>query len=192
MNVVAHRLRHCRERSNLLVLLVLLFSVFSSCNTQPTQKGEVNPEKYKQPLMDANKTLVEIEQQDIDNYVTRMGWEMIETGSGLRYLIYEHGNGRKVEEGLVVQCAYESGLLTGKKCYNSDDFGPKEFLVGRGGVESGLEEVVLLLREGDRVKIILPSHLAFGLVGDDDCIPKKAVVVYDLEMKNVLNPINRN
>ncbi|MBP9153077.1 MAG: FKBP-type peptidyl-prolyl cis-trans isomerase, partial [Flavobacteriales bacterium] len=168
------------------------FSFFSSCDTQPTHKGEVNPEKYKQPLMDANKSLVALEQKDIDNYVARQGWDMVETGSGLRYLIYEAGNGRKVEEGLVVQCAYELSLLTGKKCYNSDNLGPKEFLVGRGGVESGLEEVILLLREGDRVKIILPSHLAFGLVGDDDCIPKKAVVVYDLEVRNVLNPINRN
>ncbi|MCF8460404.1 MAG: FKBP-type peptidyl-prolyl cis-trans isomerase [Flavobacteriales bacterium] len=175
-----------------ILFSLFLFSFFSSCDTRPTHKGEINPEKFKQPLMDANKTLVEIEQQDIDNYVARQGWLMVETGSGLRYLIYENGNGRKVEEGLVVQCAYESGLLTGKKCYNSDNLGPKEFLVGRGGVESGLEEVILLLREGDRVKIILPSHLAFGLVGDDDCIPKKAVVVYDLEVRNVLNPINRN
>lgn len=175
-----------------LLLIVFLITSLASCDTQPDQKEQVDPAKYKKPLMNANKELVELEEQDIDNYVARQGWEMIETGSGLRYLIYEHGNGRKVEEGLVVQCAYESGLLTGKKCYNSDNRGPMEFLVGRGGVESGLEEAVLLLREGDKVKIILPSHLAFGLVGDDHCIPKKAVVVYDLEVRNVLKPINRN
>ena len=175
-----------------LLLIVFLITSLASCDTQPDQKEQVDPAKYKKPLMNANKELVELEEQDIENYVARQGWEMVETGSGLRYLIYEQGNGRKVEEGLVVQCAYESGLLTGKKCYNSDNRGPKEFLVGRGGVESGLEEAVLLLREGDKVKIILPSHLAFGLVGDDDCIPKKAVVVYDLEVRNVLKPINRN
>ncbi len=189
MKAACQKSRHCEERSNLFLFLALLFSVFSSCDTQPAYKEQVDPAKYKQPLMDANKELVALEQQDIENYMTRQGWDMVETGSGLRYLIYEHGNGRKVEEGLVVQCAYESGLLTGKKCYNSDNLGPKEFLVGRGGVESGLEEAVLLLREGDRVKIILPSHLAFGLVGDDDCIPKKAVIVYDLEVRNVLEPI---
>ncbi|MGB1318094.1 MAG: FKBP-type peptidyl-prolyl cis-trans isomerase, partial [Flavobacteriales bacterium] len=176
-----------------LLGFVLLFSVlFSSCNSSSTQEKPVNLSDYKKPLMEVNKTLVEIENQDIENYVSRQKWDMAETGSGLRYLIYENGNGRKVETGTVIQCAYETKLLTGKVCYNSDDLGPKEFLVGRGGVESGLEEVVLLLREGDKVKIILPSHLAFGLVGDDNCIPKKAVVVYDLEVVNVLDPINRN
>lgn len=193
MNVGIKRMRHCEERNNLFLLLLFLFSFFLfSCNTQPEQKQPINPAKYKKPLIKANQDLVDIEEQDIENYISRQKWDMTETGSGLRYLIYEHGNGKRVEEGKVVQCAYETRLLTGKTCYSSDDVGPKEFLVGRGGVESGLEEVVLLLREGDRAKIILPSHLAFGLVGDDDCIPKKAVLVYDLEVRNVLEPLNRN
>mgnify|MGYP002641466111 CR=1 FL=1 len=166
--------------------------ILTSCDTSQPQDKPLNPAEYKQPLIKANQSLVEIEEQDIENYIARQKWAMVETGSGLRYLIYEKGNGRKVEEGTVVQCAYETSLLTGKACYNSEDLGPKEFLVGRGGVESGLEEAVLLFREGDKVKIILPSHLAFGLVGDDDCIPKKAVVVYNLEVINVLDPINRN
>ncbi len=179
-----------RTASSIIVSVLVL--AFIGCDTQPVQEKPVNPAEYKQPLIKANQTLVEMEEQDIENYITRQNWSMTETGSGLRYLIYEKGNGRKVEGGLVVQCAYETKLLTGKVCYNSDNLGPKEFLVGKGGVESGLEEAVLLLREGDKVKLILPSHLAFGLVGDDDCIPKKAVVVYDLQLVNVLDPINPN
>jgi FKBP-type peptidyl-prolyl cis-trans isomerase len=49
-------------------------------------------------------------------------------------------------------------------------------------VESGLEEVILFLKKGDRAKIIIPSHLAFGLVGDGNKIPAMATLVYDLEL----------
>ncbi|MBP9153278.1 MAG: hypothetical protein KBF73_13410, partial [Flavobacteriales bacterium] len=48
-----------------ILFFLFIFSFFSSCDTQPTHKGEVNPEKYKQPLMDANKSLVALEQKDI-------------------------------------------------------------------------------------------------------------------------------
>lgn len=196
--------RHCERSAAIFRLDCFSHSSFAmtvatclllgllGCDTSQPVEPPVNPSKLKQPLIEANKSLVEVEEEDIENFISRKKWEMMETGSGLRYLIYEKGQGRKAEEGVVVQCAYETSLLTGKVCYNSDDLGPKEFLVGRGGVESGLEEAVLLLREGDKVKLILPSHLAFGLVGDDDCIPKKAVVVYDLELVNVLDPINLN
>lgn len=171
---------------------ILLLASMVSCNTETEQQKPVDPTKYKQPLMKANQELVELEETDIENYIQRHKWKMEETGSGLRYLIYENGNGRIVEAGKVIQCHYRTELLNGKVCYSSDDLGVKEFLVGRGGVESGLEEAVLHLREGDRAKIILPSHLAFGLLGDDDCIPTKAVVVYDLEVLAVLDPLNRN
>ncbi len=171
--------------------IFFILTIALSCNT-PKPDAPVNPAKFKQPLVKANQALVEVENQDIENYINRNKWNVTETGSGLRYQIYQKGDGKKVEEGKVIQCAYETSLLTGKVCYTSKDLGPKEFLVGRGGVESGLEEAVLHFREGDKVKIILPSHLAFGLLGDEDCIPKKAVVVYDLQVIYVLDPINQN
>jgi len=176
-------------RSAILIAFVLSFS---SCNQDDGQHKPIDPNQYKKPLLEANKVLVRSEDEDIEYYIARHKWAMTETGSGLRYMIYNQGKGKHVETEKVVRYRYETSLLTGKICYSSEKSGPKEFLVGRGGVESGLEEAVLHLREGDRAKIILPSHLAFGLVGDDNCIPKKATVVYDLEVIAVLEPIQRN
>ncbi|MBL4586056.1 MAG: FKBP-type peptidyl-prolyl cis-trans isomerase [Flavobacteriales bacterium] len=161
-------------------LFLVLF--LSSCNTSPEQKKPIDPAEYKQPLINANKQLVEVESQNISNYIARHGWKMTETGSGLRYMIYQNGNGEKVEVGNVIRYTVDVSLLTGKTCYTAKEKGPKEFLVGQGGVASGLEEAVLHFREGDKIRIILPSHLAFGLLGDENCIPKKATVIYDMEV----------
>jgi FKBP-type peptidyl-prolyl cis-trans isomerase len=49
-------------------------------------------------------------------------------------------------------------------------------------VESGLEEGILLLQEGDKARFIMPPHLAHGLIGDRDKIPARATIIYDLEL----------
>ena len=185
--------RDCRAHSSLAMTLFIFLFVFASCNTDdPKPPKQPTTAELKQHLAKANEDLVRVEEMDIENYIKRYKWNMEKLGSGLRYMVYEKGKGRPVELNTIVKYNYRTELLNGIECYSSDDNGPKQFLVGKGGVESGLEQAVLQLREGDRAKIILPSHLAFGLLGDDDCIPKKAVVIYDLEVLSVTNPKNLN
>lgn len=168
----------------LYLLTIFLFS----CNTPETDRPLPHPSEMKEPLVKANQHLVKTEAADIEAYIARYGLEMQETGSGLRYQIYEQGKGLKAEKGTVARLHYTLKLLNGTVCYTSKERGLMEFLVGRGGVESGLEEAILLMREGDRGRFILPSHLAHGLPGDGDCIPLKAVVVYELQLIAVLDP----
>ena len=142
--------------------------------------------------MDANRIMHENEEVAIENYIERAGWEMETTATGLRYQVYEKGTGRKGEEGLVAVYNYETKLINGKKCYSSDELGTKQFMIGKGDVESGVNEAMSLLHAGDRAKLILPSHLAFGLVGDDNCVPRKAILIYDIQIIDFIEPTKHN
>lgn len=161
--------------------LLLIFIFVGACqqHNKNENKQSKNP---KESLIKINEKLVKSEEEKINDFIERYGWNMLNTGSGLRYLIYENGNGRLADTGNVVMLNYTLTLLNGDTIYTSHKNGKKEFLVGKGNVESGLEEAILLLKEGDRAKIIIPSHLAFGLPGDGDKIPAKATLVYDLEL----------
>ena len=97
-------------------------------------------------------------------------------------MIAEQGNGPKVKDGDIITIRYNLWLINGNLVYNSIDDGPKTFLVGKGGVESGLEEGVLLLHDGDKARFILPAHLAYGLLGDEKKIPPRTAIVYELEL----------
>ncbi len=133
-------------------------------------------------LIDYNRSVVKIEDQEIDDFLRRYGWNVKETSTGLRYFIYRKGTGRKSSSGMLVRFRYTVKLLNGTIAYSSDFLGPKSLILGHGGVETGLEEGMLLLREGDRAKFIIPSYLAFGLLGDQDKIPPGATLVYDIEI----------
>lgn len=178
-----------RKLSNVLVLslCLMLGLVFIACSgkDEEQKKERLDRENPKESLMKVNKTLVKSEDQQIEDFIDRYGWPVNKSGTGLRYWIYENGNGRKVQNGSLARIEYTVSLLNGETIYRSSEEGPREFTVGRGGVESGLEEGILLLKEGDRAKFILPSHLAYGLLGDQEKIPARSVLVYDLKLLKI-------
>jgi FKBP-type peptidyl-prolyl cis-trans isomerase FkpA len=167
-----------------LWLLFPLLLFFMSCteNQKPVKHEEPDQDSLKEALFKANKKIVNTEDEQIRNLIARYGWKMKETGTGLRYVIYHQGSGAKARKNMVVSLKYELRLITGDLVDNSKEKGPKVFRIGSGGVESGLEEGILLLRAGDRAKLIIPSYLAFGLIGDQDRIPPKSTLIYDLEV----------
>ena len=133
-------------------------------------------------LLNYNKAVVKTEDQEIEDLIQRYGWKMVKTPTGLRYMIYKQGSGERAVKGKKTMIRYEVRLINGNLCYSSAEKGPKEFIIGQGAVEVGTEEGILLMRVGDRAKFIVPSHLAFGLLGDQDKIPPKSTLIYDIEL----------
>ena len=76
-------------------------------------------------------------------------------------------------------------LLNGDTCYNWKKGGEESFTIDYDHNESGLHEAIKKMRAGDKAKVILPSHLAFGVAGDFDKIPTRSSVVYDIELVRV-------
>lgn len=166
-----------------VVFFVLLAFVYSSCGNSGEEKVEMNPQQIKEVLIDANKVAAEQEALQIDGYVTRRKLDVITTGTGLRYQIYHKGTGEKAKTGMTAVVSYEVSLIDGKVVYSSKDGGFDEFVIGSDRVESGLHEGICYMNVGDKAKIIIPSHLAHGLVGDYKKIPIRSTIIYDIELK---------
>jgi len=175
-----------RRISPLAVFMVLSGLVIWSCQNPPRPVRTTSHIRVvDQDLVEYNKGIVKTEEQEIDDFLQRYKWNMNTTPTGLRYLIYQQGSGLPATSGSSVRFAYACMLINGQQIYSSDSAGLQEITPGRREVETGLEEGLLLLREGDRAKLILPSHLAFGLLGDQRKIPPGATLVYDVEVIKV-------
>lgn len=167
----------------------IIVALSVSCSTGQSGEDAIadqnSPKSKKESLIKVNKYLVNSENKDIDNYVRRHGLDVVETGSGLRYQIIVHGNGEMAKKGKFATLNYKVKLITGDVVYSSDESGPKKFKIGHGGVESGLEEAILNMRAGERAIIIIPSHLAHGLLGDNNKIPQRSTIIYEMELTNI-------
>ena len=74
--------------------------------------------------------------------------------------------------------------MDGTECYSSAAEGPKTFKVGHENLESGIHKGVQFLKRGDKALIMIPSHLAHGLLGDMNKIPPQRAIVYDVKILN--------
>lgn len=169
--------------------LLIIAIVLISCNTDSTNENYLpNKDKSKskkESLIKVNKYLVISENKEISNYIKRHRLNVVETGSGLRYQITRQGEGEKAQKGKIATLKYKMKLITGDVIYSSDETGPKEFKIGHSDVESGLEEAILNMRVGDKAIIIIPSHLAHGLLGDNKLIPPRSTIIYEIEFTNL-------
>ena len=160
----------------------LLLAVIS-CEEKPKEPSvPISKNEMKNSMETANRYLLNEEEEDIANYIKRHGLEMTSTGTGLRYQILKQGSEKKIEKGERVSLEYELGSIAGDLFYSSEKDGVKSFVVGEGGVETGLDEAMTYLHRGDEAKLIIPFHLAYGLHGDDKRIPEYATLVYTIKV----------
>lgn len=172
----------------LLFIFFMMMPFLWMCSGEEVsqQQTPVGARELEEALLESNIYLAEQEEEAIDDFIARYGWEMQKTGSGLRYIMHEEGEGKLASYGDIAIIDYEIYLITGDKIYSSANDGPLSFTVGRGGVESGLEEGILMMRKGGKATFIMPSHLAHGLPGDGNKIPRRASIIYKILLINLL------
>jgi FKBP-type peptidyl-prolyl cis-trans isomerase len=93
------------------------------------------------------------------------------------------GKGATAGSGDRVTVHYTGWLEDGEKFDSSVDRDePFEFTLGAGEVIAGWDQGVADLQVGDKVRLTIPSHLAYGKRGYPGAIPPDATLVFEIEL----------
>ncbi|EAT12178.1 FKBP-type peptidyl-prolyl cis-trans isomerase [Bermanella marisrubri] len=107
------------------------------------------------------------------------------TDSGLQYEVISEGSGATPSKENTVRVHYHGTFIDGRMFDSSVERGePAEFPVG--GVIAGWTEALQLMKEGDKWRLTVPSELAYGAQGSQGAIPPHSVLVFEVELLNVL------
>ncbi len=163
------------------IALALAALLGAACDRTPVidTRQEAAP-SYQEHIINANKVIASAEETQIDSYTARRGWQMTRLGNGVRYMILApgHGNPLDYEDQAVV--TYRLELLTGTLVYD----GQRDTVtLGRHEPNEGLDHALRQLRRGCHARVIVPSAMAYGVMGDGDRVPSRAVLVYDLQVQ---------
>ena len=139
---------------------------------QELDKAEQAKEEEKAALQKELETLSE-------------GFE--KTDSGLRYKITQtNDKGESPTSGQTIKVHYTGKLLDGTTFDSSVERGqPIEFPVGTGKVIPGWDEGLQLLKTGEKARLVIPSHLAYGERGIGP-IPPNSPLIFDVELISIV------
>ncbi len=106
------------------------------------------------------------------------------TPSGLMYIVDSVGTGAQAVAGNTVKVHYNGAFADGKKFDSSYDRNqPLEFPLGQGQVIPGWEEGIAMMKEGGKMKLIIPYWLGYGENGHPSgVIPPKSTLIFDTEL----------
>ncbi|RLD09015.1 MAG: hypothetical protein DRI44_09360 [Chlamydiae bacterium] len=106
------------------------------------------------------------------------------TPSGLQYIVIKEGKGDFPTDDDIVSVDYTGTLIDGTKFDSSYDRGqPATFPVK--GVIKGWTEALKLMKPGSKLKLFIPSDLAYGERGAGKDIGPDATLIFDVELKEI-------
>ena len=160
--------------------------IFTICSCRPEKPNQENPkhEWSDEHSVDFNQEINEREQIEIRLFLEHnKSLKMNITESGLRYMIYKNGVGESVaKSGQKVYTRMKVELMDGTICHETPTEETENYLLEHSEKESGVHEALRFMKKGDQAKLILPSYLAHGLLGDREKIPPQSVLFIDLEL----------
>src|SRR5262245_2616175 len=107
------------------------------------------------------------------------------TDSGLQYYVMKAGTGRSPKATDVVRVNYEGLLIDGKVFDTTRCKEPAEFPVNR--VIPGWTEALQKMKVGDKWRLYIPSHLAYGpQAPPGGPIPPFSTLIFDVELLDIV------
>ena len=123
-------------------------------------------------------TTVAEDDANMQNYISANGITAVKHASGMYYQIIEPGSGATPTISSTVKANY-TGKFT-----NNTSFDGRVASFPLGSVIQGWQIGIPLIKQGGKVKLIIPPYLAYGC-NDFRGIPGNSVLVFDVELLEV-------
>lgn len=116
-------------------------------------------------------------------FVEKTWPEAKKTNTGIRYIIQQPGTGEMPKPGDKVAVLYVGRLLNGTVFDQATEKDKAfSFRVGRDQVIQGWDQVLPLMKLGEKRLVVIPAELAYGTRGQPPKIGRNAALVFEIEL----------
>lgn len=163
---------------------------------------QIVPESEFPAYLEAKAAEADLDQQQaIAAYLHEHNLTVSSTDDGLYFIRTREGKGKAIQQGSPVKFHYVGRLLDGTIFDTSIEevaeengllhpmrrYEPLETMAGTGQMIQGMDEGLMMMRQGDKATLIIPFQLGYG-DRDLGLIPPYSPLVFEMEIVSVENP----
>ena len=178
-----------------LSILILLFTLSSCDNPVPRRPVSNHSGSYMKESVALNKKINKLQASAIDYYIKK---DSVSTyinspdGFVYKYIHQKKEEKRTPKAGDKVFFEYEISDLTDHILYTEEELGENQLLIDKEDIESGLQNGLKLMKEGEEIVFIFPSYKAFGYIGDRERIGINQPLIYKVKLNKIINKNENN
>lgn len=178
-------------------ILALIFGVMGCRSPEARKPVTQNSGSFINESIQRNKKLVAKEEALILELIKQDSTqEYIASKNGFWYYYNKKStdslNVEMPEYGDVVRFDYNIKDLNGTYIYTEGEIPTKRYAIDRENLFGGLREGLKLMKEGETVTFIFPSHKAFGYYGDKGKIGTNIPIITEVTLYKITQEINNN
>ncbi len=170
-------------------ILITTLVIATSCSKQQARKPISKTDgNFIKESIERNKKLIASEELLIDSIIKKDTLkEYIASNKGYWYKYIT-----KIEEetaspvkGDIAYFNYEINDLNNQIIYSKEELKPQIYLVDKQNIMMGLRDGIKLMKKGETVTFLFPSHMGFGYHGDDNKIQSNVPLICTVELKDI-------
>ena len=173
---------------NILFLLIVSFLVLSCTKQQARKPISQSSGSFINESIERNKVLIAEEESAIDKFIKNDSLnQYISSPKG-----YWYSYNTKVDEatntpirGDIAYFDYELKSLDGKTIYTKTELKPQTYYVDKENILMGLRDGIKIMKKGEEITFLFPSHAGFGYHGDNDKIGTNEPLLCTVKLNDI-------
>lgn len=177
----------------IIALLIFPGIILTACSQQQARRPvSQSSGTFMKESIERNKKLIAGEESQIDSIIKsnpHIKYYASEKGYWYHYEIQNANDTITPKRGDVAYFNYEVKDLTGNVIYSEVELRPQEYYVDKENIMMGLRDGIKLMKEGEKVTFLFPSHMGYGYHGDNKKIGTNqplvcTVMLHDIKPEN--------
>lgn len=149
-------------------VLLLLLLIVACAEPKPRKPIVHKTSTFLKESIERNKAINKAEETELKRLIALDSVNQYiasESGFWYYYQVKDSISNRFPAKGDEVSYEYDIADIYGKQIYSKEELGQRTYLVDKEELITGLQDGIKLMKEGETVVFLFPSHKAYGYSG---------------------------